>query len=169
MRLIANTFYTILIILTSCNSPNQGIISVEIDVKKEKGTIRPINGGNLGLLCLLRMLDLNEEFAELLETPKRIVLEYDQEDGLVFCAGTNEEHTAITILVSNFNKDNKTLGLNLNHCDFKGPVKYELYVIDESNNLTKVKEIPMKEKEILQINEYMTGPSVFLIKLLSSG
>ncbi len=107
-------------------------------------------------------------FAELLETPKRIALEYDKEDGLVFCAGINEDHSEISVMLSNFHKENRTFQLRFTNSDFMLPSQYELYVIDDSNNMSLVKETLIKGIDEFQIKETMNGPSVFLIKIRST-
>jgi len=110
----------------------------------------------------------HKAYAELLKTHRRISVEYDKEAGIVLSAGINEEHTGITILASNFNAENKTLNLSFMHSNLKGALKYELYILDDANNMSLVKESFLEDKKVLQINEYMPAPSVLLIKLLSS-
>lgn len=107
----------------------------------------------------------HKAFAELLKTPKRIAVEYDKEGGLVFCAGINEDHSEISVLASNFTMENKTFHLRLSNYDSMLPSKYELYVIDDSNNMSLVKETEIKGIDECQINECMNGPSIFLIKI----
>jgi hypothetical protein len=111
----------------------------------------------------------HKAYAELLKTPRRVSVDYEMEEGLVLCAGINKEHTAISILASNFHEENKTLSLNFNPFDLKGTFTYELYVIDDKNDLALIKEITLGSEDLLQINEYIPGPSIFLIRIFESG
>jgi len=79
-------------------------------------------------------------FAELLKTPVRIATEYNKSDSLVVCSGTTLEHDQLNILTSNFSFGNIKVDFKLNNSFLKGALKLEVYIIDETHDLSKIKE-----------------------------
>jgi xylan 1,4-beta-xylosidase len=108
-------------------------------------------------------------FAELVNnTPVRLASQYNKEDSLVICSGTNKEKTVVAILVSNFTSKEKMVDFKLANSVLEGPIKYELYAVDESHNFSIVNNYEIKSNNILQISEKVKGPSVLLLKFVSS-
>lgn len=106
-------------------------------------------------------------FSELLKTPLRIDAEYHrQEKEIVICSGMNEEHTRLNILASNFSKNKKTIHFDLINSNFTDEIKYEVYVIDATKDLEKVKESQIHHADPIQINEEIGEYTVLLIKIL---
>ncbi len=100
-------------------------------------------------------------------TPVRLETQYDKKDSLVICSGTNEERTRIAFLVSNFTAKSKKVEFRLGNNFLSGPVKVEMYVVDETHNFTKIKEYKIDGKKTLRISGTIAGPSVLLIQLAS--
>ena len=104
-------------------------------------------------------------FTELLETPVRIETNYDWQDGIVFCCGTNDEHSGLTVLASNFRNDQRKIHFDFANSFFTSPVKYELFIIDEVNNLSRLKEKEIKDAKSMHLVENMKPFSVLLLKI----
>jgi xylan 1,4-beta-xylosidase len=110
-----------------------------------------------------------EAFAEFANNnPLRIETQYNKTDSLVICTGTNKEKTELSILVSNFSSASKKIDLKLTNNFLAGPIKYEVYAVDKTHNLSRLREYEIEGKSILNINQNITGPSVFLLKLFSA-
>ena len=108
-----------------------------------------------------------EAFSDLVNhTPTRLEAQYDKKDSLVICAGTNAEKNKIAVLVSNFSPKTQNVEFTILNNFLTGPVKYALYVVDETHNFSKVKEYTVQPKETLQISEKIKGPSVALLQLV---
>ena len=59
-------YLSLLVILTmACKEPPPESVIIDIDITETKGVIRALNGGNLGPVCHLKMLDMTEEFMDL--------------------------------------------------------------------------------------------------------
>ena len=109
-----------------------------------------------------------QAFAELVDnTPLRLETQYSKADSLVICTGTNKEKTELAILISNFSSEGKKIDLKLINNFLEGPIKYEVYAVDEEHNLSKIKGYKIENKSTLEINQDIKGPSVYLLKLAS--
>ena len=109
-------------------------------------------------------------FADLVNnTPVRIETQYNKADSLVICSGTNKEKTELAVLVSNFTDRQGKVEFNLANNFLRGPVKYELYAVDATHNLSKIKVTVLKGDKTFRITENIAGPSVYLLKLFSAG
>ena len=105
-------------------------------------------------------------FAELLKTPVRLETEYNKTDGIVVCAGKNKTKT--NILVSNFSEILQLTIINLN---ISGNIpgaqtKVEIYLLDESKDLAKIKEFEIKSNgKTIQLSQLIPSAAVLLISL----
>jgi hypothetical protein len=105
-------------------------------------------------------------FAELLKTPVRLETEYNKTDGIVVCAGKNKTKT--NILVSNFSEILQLTIINLN---ISGNIpgaqtKVEIYLLDESKDLAKIKEFEIKSNDkTIQLSQLIPSAAVLLISL----
>ena len=106
-------------------------------------------------------------FAKLRNTPERIAVDYDMEDGLVFCAGRSEDQSEITVLVSNFSEETRDILMTFSNYEIMPSTKYQVYVIDKLHSHAKRKDTRIHGKDEFFINEIMKGPSVLLIKITS--
>jgi hypothetical protein len=106
-------------------------------------------------------------FAELVKTPERIDVEYNIEDGLVFCAGRSEDQSEITVLVSNFSDETRDVLMTFSNYEISPSTKYEVYVIDKLNSHVKKKDNRVHGKNEFFIDDIMNGPSVLLVKITS--
>jgi xylan 1,4-beta-xylosidase len=108
-------------------------------------------------------------FSELVNnTPIRLETQYSKEDSLVICSGTNKEKTEVAILVSNFTATTKMVQFEFTNNSLKGNIKYELFAVDEIHSFSKVNSYEIKNNKTVKIAERVNGPSVLLLKLVSS-
>ena len=106
-------------------------------------------------------------FAELVKTPQRIEVNYDIEDGLVFCAGRSEDKSEISVLVSNFSDESRELLMTFRNYEITPSTKYQVHVIDILHSHVKKKDARAHGKNEFFINAMMKGPSVLLVKISS--
>jgi len=110
-------------------------------------------------------------FAELLKTPFRVETEYNKADSIVICSGINAEQTESNILLSNFSAGTKykMLSINVSGKMIEGQTRVEIYLLDLSNNLTKIKDLKIKAKSnTIQFEEVLPSSSVLMIKMFSN-
>ena len=65
MRKILVYLSLLFILVIACNDSMKESMVINIDLNKTNGVIRALNGGNLGPVCHLKMLDMTQEFMEL--------------------------------------------------------------------------------------------------------
>lgn len=105
-------------------------------------------------------------FAELLKTPVRIESVYPKEEGIVVCAGKNKEQSITNILISNFSDGMqfKLISLNVSGINAGIQKKVEVYQLDLSHNLTKIREFETTGSDI-KFTEVLPSASVMLIRI----
>ncbi len=143
------------------------------DEPLDAATIFTSGNGEYGLIShmgeMFKTAYAFKAFSELVNnTPVRIEVQYNKEDSLVICAGTNKEKTEVAILISNFTSSVKNIVFKLANSSLTGSIKYELYAVDETHDFSKIKNYEMKSNNILQIAENIEGPSVVMLKLVSA-
>ncbi len=97
-------------------------------------------------------------------TPVRLETSYKKSDSLVVCAGTNEDRTRVAILVSNFTARSKKAEFRVENNFLSGPLRFEMYAVDESHNFSKVREYTVTGTKTLRIPQEIKGPSVVLLQ-----
>jgi len=107
-------------------------------------------------------------FADLVNyTPLRLETKYNIEDSLVICTGMNKKKTEVAILVSNFTSSSKKVHFNLSNNFLVGPIKYTMYAVDETHDLSEIENREIKDNPTIKVTENIKGPSVVLLKFLS--
>jgi hypothetical protein len=106
-------------------------------------------------------------FAQLIKTPERISVDYNIDDGLVFCAGRSEDQSEINVLVSNYTEETRNILLTFKNHEIKPSTKYQVYAIDKLHSHTRKRDARVHGKNEFYINAIMKGPSVILVKITS--
>ena len=74
-------------------------------------------------------------FRSLADTPLRLPLRGDLPTGVAACAGVNGSRTEVTLLLSKFRGPDAKLTLLASNLPWKGPTRYEVFLLDSRRDL----------------------------------
>ncbi len=103
-------------------------------------------------------------FRRLLDTPVRLAATGNQPGRLAVCAGTNRDRSEVGVLISNFNAAEARLELKVNNLPWTGPVLGEIFIVDATRDLVKVREVKLPAEEC-KLSGELKAPAVCFLKL----
>jgi len=83
---------------------------------------------------------------------------------MALCAGLSADGTSAGILASNYDAKEDRLVLTLEGLPWKGPGRYEVFLVDPEHDLELVEEGPLQPAVPLEVRR-LKAPAVALIKL----
>ena len=106
-------------------------------------------------------------FKQLLHTPQRVKTPPCSAGQLAVCAGLNSAGTRASILVSSFYPVAGVPEILIRNLPWKGPVAFELYLVDAKHNLDRVRNGTLSADGRMPLSD-LTAPAVALLKLSPS-
>jgi hypothetical protein len=103
-------------------------------------------------------------FNQLLQTGNRVWTQADEEGAFALCAGLSADGSSGAVLVSSFDGAEMPVDLNLAGLPWKRGIRFQLELIDETHELTVVREGLLGADGQLQLPE-LRQPAVVLLRL----
>jgi len=102
----------------------------------------------------------------MLQTPVRLACNGSNDAGFAALAGRSDGGSTVRVLISNFNSYYEEFTLALRNLPWQGrTVRCEVYLIDETNNLTLIDKFEQMQIGSLNISRKIASSSIYLISI----
>ncbi|MGA2866629.1 MAG: hypothetical protein ABSF95_19310 [Verrucomicrobiota bacterium] len=103
-------------------------------------------------------------FNQLAVLPDRVACEGSPGQGIVGCAGLAADKKRAAVLAANFKGERKTLAVALRNVPWVGPVRAEIYLVDEAHSVDEADHLALNpESDVLRLD--LPSNAVILVRL----